>query len=82
MEIAILAALIVLNGAFAMSEIALISARSGLLQARAQEGDAGSAAALRLKQDPTSLLSTMQIGITCISLVSGIVGASALARDP
>ncbi len=79
MEIAILAALIVLNGAFAMSEIALISARSGLLQARAQEGDAGSAAALRLKQDPTSLLSTMQIGITCISIVSGIVGASALA---
>jgi putative hemolysin len=79
MEIAILAALIALNGAFAMSEIALVSARNGLLQARAQEGDAGSAAALRLKQDPTSLLSTVQIGITCISVLSGIVGASALA---
>jgi putative hemolysin len=79
MEVAILAALIVLNGAFAMSEIALISARNGLLQARVQEGDSGAAAALRLKHDPTSLLSTVQIGITCISIVSGIVGAAALA---
>jgi len=79
MEVAILAALILLNGAFAMSEIALISARGGLLHARAQEGDAGAAAALRLKHDPTGLLSTVQIGITCISIVSGIVGASALA---
>ena len=79
MEVAILAALILLNGAFALSEIALISARSGMLQARAQDGDSGAAAALRLKQDPTSLLSTVQIGITCISILSGIVGASALA---
>lgn len=79
MEVAILAALIVLNGAFAMSEIALISARDSLLQTRLQEGDPGAAAALRLKHDPTRLLSTVQIGITCISIVSGIVGATALA---
>jgi putative hemolysin len=79
MEVAILAALILLNGAFAMSEIALISARSGLLQARVQEGDSGAAAALRLKHDPTGLLSTVQIGITCIGILSGIVGAAALA---
>jgi putative hemolysin len=79
MEVAILATLILLNGAFAMSEIALISARSSLLQARAQQGDSGAAAALRLKHDPTGLLSTAQIGITCISILSGIVGAAALA---
>lgn len=79
MEVAILAALILLNGAFAMSEIALISARAGLLQARVQEGDSGAAAALLLKHEPTGLLSTVQIGITCISIVSGIIGAAALA---
>jgi putative hemolysin len=79
MEVAILSALILLNGAFAMSEIALISARSGLLQARVPEGDPGAAAALRLKHDPSVLLSTVQIGITCISILSGIVGEAALA---
>jgi len=79
MEVAILAALIFLNGAFAMSELALISARSSLLQAHLKEGDPGAAAALQLKRDPTSLLSTVQIGITCIGILSGFVGAAALA---
>ena len=77
MDAALLAALIVLNGVFAMSEIALVSARSGLL--RAQGADPGSAAALRLKQDPTAFLSTVQIGITCIGILNGIVGAAAFA---
>lgn len=77
MDVALLAALIVLNGVFAMSEIALVSARSGLL--RAQGADPGSAAALRLKQDPTAFLSTVQIGITCIGILNGIVGAAAFA---
>jgi putative hemolysin len=61
-----------------MSEIALISARSGLLRAHADE-HAGAAAALRLKQDPTAFLSTVQIGITSIGILSGIVGAAAIA---
>jgi putative hemolysin len=78
MDAAILGALILLNGAFAMSEIAVVSARSGLLQARAGE-DAGAAAALRLKHDPTAFLSTVQIGITCIGILNGIVGEAALA---
>ena len=77
MDVALLAALIVLNGVFAMSEIALVSARSGLL--RAQGADPGTAAALRLKQDPTAFLSTVQIGITCIGILNGIVGAAAFA---
>ncbi|HEX6530436.1 MAG TPA: hemolysin family protein [Burkholderiales bacterium] len=77
MDAAILAALIVLNGVFAMSEIALVSARSALL--RAQGDDPGTATALRLKQDPTAFLSTVQIGITCIGILNGIVGAAAFA---
>ena len=78
MDAAILGVLIVLNGAFAMSEIAVISARSGLLKAQAGE-HAGAAAALRLKHDPTAFLSTVQAGITCIGIVNGIVGEAALA---
>ena len=77
MDAAILAALIVLNGVFAMSEIALVSARTALL--RAQADDPGTATALRLKQDPTAFLSTVQIGITCIGILNGIVGAAAFA---
>lgn len=78
MDAAILGVLILLNGAFAMSEIAVISARSGLLQAQAGES-AGAAAALRLKHDPTAFLSTVQAGITCIGILNGIVGEAALA---
>ena len=78
MDAAILGVLIVLNGAFAMSEIAVISARSGLLQAQAGN-DAGAAAALRLKHHPTAFLSTVQAGITCIGILNGIAGEAALA---
>ena len=77
MDAAILAALIVLNGVFALSEIALVSARGALL--KAQAADPGAAAALRAKEDPTAYLSTVQIGITCIGILNGIVGEAALA---
>ncbi len=77
MDAAILAALVVLNGVFAMSEIALVSARSGLLSA--QRDDPGAAAAMQLRQDPTAFLSTIQIGITCIGVLNGVVGAAAFA---
>jgi len=79
MDIAILLALIVLNGAFAMSEIALIAARKGRLQPLAEEADAGALAALRLHEEPTQFLSTIQIGITSIGILNGIVGEAALA---
>jgi magnesium and cobalt exporter, CNNM family len=79
MDVAILFALILLNGAFAMSEIALITARRARLQPVADEGDAGAVAALRLHAQPTQLLSTVQIGITSISILNGIVGEAALA---
>ena len=74
MEILILVSLVLLNGFFAMSEVALLTARKARLEARAKQGDALAAAALRLASDPTRFLSTIQIGITSIGVLNGIVG--------
>ena len=79
MEIAILFALICLNGLFAMSEIALVTARKTRMQKLVDEGDSGAAAAIKLGEDPTRFLSTIQIGITSIGVLNGIVGEAALA---
>ena len=79
MEIAVLAALILLNGLFAMSEIALVTARRVRLQKMIDDGDRGAAAALALGEDPNRFLSTIQIGITSIGVLNGIVGEAALA---
>ena len=79
MEIAILFALILLNGLFAMSEIALVTARKVRLQKLIDEGDKSAAAAVKLGEDPTRFLSTIQIGITSIGVLNGIVGEAALA---
>lgn len=80
MEITILFALILLNGVFAMSEIALITARRAQLQNLAQVGDTAAAAAIQLGDDPNRFLSTIQIGITFIGILNGIIGEAALAR--
>ncbi len=79
MEIFILAGLILLNGAFAMSEIALVTARKARLQRLVDAGDKSAAAAILLGEDPTRFLSTIQIGITSIGVLNGIVGEAALA---
>lgn len=79
MEIAILFALICLNGLFAMSEIALVTARKSRMQKLIDEGDSGAVAAIKLGEDPTRFLSTIQIGITSIGVLNGIVGEAALA---
>ena len=80
MEVAVLLALILLNGVFAMSEIALVSARKGRLQTMADGGDKGAAAAIDLGLEPTRFLSTVQIGITAIGILNGIIGEAVLAR--
>ncbi|MDR0480495.1 MAG: hemolysin family protein [Gallionellaceae bacterium] len=80
MAIAFLFALILLNALFAMSEMALVSARKARLQKLIDEGDSGSIVAARLGQDSTRFLSTIQIGITSIGVLNGIVGESALAQ--
>jgi putative hemolysin len=79
MEIVILFSLIVLNGLFAMSEIALVTARRARLQKLVEQGDSAAAAAVKLGEDPTRFLSAIQIGITSISVLNGIVGEAALA---
>jgi CBS domain containing-hemolysin-like protein len=76
MEVLVLLALVLLNGLFAMSEVALLTARKSRLEQLAKQGDRLAIAALRLQQDPTRFLSTVQIGITSASLINGIVGES------
>lgn len=80
MEILLLTALILLNGAFAMSEIALVTARRARLARLAEGGNASAALALKLHDDPTRFLSTVQVGITSIGILNGIVGEAALAK--
>ena len=80
MEVLILVCLILLNGAFAMSEVALLTARQSKLATLAKRGDKLAAAAVKLSAHPTRFLSTVQIGITSIGLLNGIVGEAILAE--
>src|SRR3982750_1245290 len=79
MEAAFLLGLILLNGLFAMSEIALVTARRGRLQRFIDEGDRGPIAAAELGPDQTRFLSTIQIGITSIGILNGILGEAVFA---
>lgn len=81
MEIGILVFLIVLNGMFAMSEIALVTAKKSRLQRLADEGKKSAQRAIELGEDPTQFLSTIQIGITAIGVLNGIVGEALLAAS-
>src|SRR5262252_6542079 len=78
-EVFVLLGLILINGVFAMSEIALVTARKARLQVLVDQGDRGAAAALELNAEPTRFLSTIQVGITSIGVLSGIVGEAAFA---
>ncbi|MGI6655284.1 MAG: hemolysin family protein [Desulfobulbus sp.] len=78
MDIVLLLVLIVLNGVFAMSEIAIISSREVRLEAMVQEGKGGSHLALLLKRNPGTFLSTIQVGITMVGILSGAIGENAL----
>lgn len=80
MEILILLGLILLNGLFAMSEIAIVTARKARLGKLASEGGRSAAIALKLSENPTHFLSAVQIGITSIGLLNGIYGESLLAQ--
>ncbi len=78
-DLLLLLVLILINGAFAMSEIALVSSRKARLQQLATEGRPGASRALALADEPTRFLSTVQVGITSIGILSGAVGESAVA---
>lgn len=80
-QIVVIVLLILANGLFAMSEIAIISAKRALLQKRADEGDKGSATALDLANSPNRFLSTLQVGITLIGILAGAFGGATIAED-
>ena len=79
-EVFVLLILISLNGLFSMAEIALVTARRSRLQLLVDQGDSRAAAALALNEEPTRFLSTIQVGITSIGVLSGIVGEAAFAE--
>ena len=79
MDFLLIAVLTLINGAFAMSEMALTAAKKVRLMAMAEGGDDGAKAALELADKPTLMLSTVQIGITSIGMLNGIVGEAAFS---
>ena len=79
MDVALLLFLILLNGWFAMSEMALTASRKARLQVMVEAGESGASAALALHDNPTKFLSTVQIGITSIGVLNGIVGDAAFS---
>jgi len=73
--------LVVLNGLFAMTEMAVVSSRKSKLQSRAERGDRGARAALKLAEEPTHFLSAVQVGITLIGILAGAYGQAAIAGE-
>ena len=80
LELAVVGSLILLNGFFAMSELAVVSSRKGRLQQMAQSGSRGARRALKLVEDPTGFLSTVQIGITLVGVLAGAYSGATLAE--
>ena len=79
MDFLLIAFLTLLNGVFAMSEMALSSSRKARLAAMAESGDKGAQAALGLLDNPTQFLSSVQVGITSIGMLNGIIGEAAFS---
>jgi putative hemolysin len=81
MEILIILLLILLNGVFSMSEIALVSSRRFTLESAAKKGNGNARKALELSANPNTFLSTVQIGITLIGILTGIYSGEKLTTD-
>ena len=79
-QFAYVVALILLNGVFAMSELAIVSARTARLRMAAERGKKSAAVAISLAADPGKFLSTVQIGITLIGIINGALSGSALGE--
>lgn len=80
LEIGFVVLLTLVNGVFAMSELAVVSSRRGRLQAMERAGTPGAAAALALHENPGRFLPTVQVGITLVGILAGVFGGAALAR--
>ncbi|MDX2146016.1 MAG: hemolysin family protein [Planctomycetota bacterium] len=81
LAIILLAFLMLLNGVFAMSELAMMTSRQSRLQQAARNGSKGAAAAMKLAREPTRFLSTVQVGITLIGIFAGAFGENAISAD-
>lgn len=80
LELLLILVLILINGFFSMSEIALVQARKVRLEQRADEGDKGAENALKLKESTDSLLASVQVGITLVGVFTGALGGATLAE--
>jgi putative hemolysin len=81
LELGLIVLLVLLNGVFAGTELAMVSAKRGRLQQQAEDGSGGAQAALRLQEQPNRLLSTVQIGITLIGTIAGAYGGASIAES-
>jgi putative hemolysin len=81
LEVLAIVALVVINGLLSMSEAAVIAARKPLLGALAKEGRRNADVALSLARDPGAFLSTVQVGITLLGVLSGAIGGATLAGE-
>jgi putative hemolysin len=79
-DLLVILALLLVNGVFAMSEMAIVAARKTRLEHRAEDGDAGARAALDLAAHPGNFLSTVQIGITLVGVLAGAFGSAGIAE--
>ena len=79
-EILFVLVLILINGFFAMSEIALVSARKVRLEQKADGGDKGAKIALELTHSTNNLLSSVQVGITLVGILTGALGGATVAE--
>ncbi len=81
LEIVVILLLLVVNGVFAMSEIAVVTSRRVRLEQRAEQGDKGAAAALAIANEPSQFLSTVQVGITLVGVLAGAFGGATLSEE-
>ncbi len=81
MEIVIIIILVILNGVFSMSEIALVSVRKSRLESDMKKGSKSAKAALHLAEEPNKFLSTVQIGITLVGILTGLYSGEAFSND-
>ena len=79
-EIGVILLLLLLNGFFSLSEMALVSSKRSRLQALAEQGKSGAKSALTLLEDPTTFLSAIQVGITLLTFVTGLYSGATLAE--
>ena len=79
-EIIVILLLVIFNGIFAMTEMAMVSSRKARLQHRADKGDTGAPKALDALKDPNRFLSSIQIGITLVGILAGVFGGATVAK--